>query len=332
VLSELEAELIGSLAEALYLERAQVIRDRSFVELGLDSIVGVEWVRALNKRYGLSLPTVKLFDHPTIAQLTEYLAALLEGSQSRVSAVAPQEANSQHHTDVAIDSRPIDSRNPAPDFDAEPPSAVVVPSTDKPRGIVLCQLSAQPAAVASSTVAAVPPPTSAQPASCIAAEPAPAAIESRSPVLSELEAELIGSLAEALYLDRAQVIRDRSFVELGLDSIVGVEWMRALNKRYGLSLPTAKLFDYPTVAQLTEYLATLLAGSQPRVSAAPPQEANSQHCEDVPVDSRAAAPDFDAEQYATPTVTAAVQMLERFRQGEVSVEELELMIDEGVLL
>ena len=39
-------ELAASLAEALFLEREEVALDKPFTDLGLDSIVAVEWVRA----------------------------------------------------------------------------------------------------------------------------------------------------------------------------------------------------------------------------------------------------------------------------------------------
>ena len=49
--------------------------------------------------------------------------------------------------------------------------------------------------------------------------------------------ELRTSLAQALYLDEAAIDDDRSFVDLGLDSIVGVEWVKTINKAYGLEIP-----------------------------------------------------------------------------------------------
>jgi hypothetical protein len=43
-LEQLQRQLKESLAEALYMEAAEIDGDKPFVELGLDSIVGVEWV------------------------------------------------------------------------------------------------------------------------------------------------------------------------------------------------------------------------------------------------------------------------------------------------
>ncbi len=93
--------------------------------------------------------------------------------------------------------------------------------------------------------------------------PAPARASDRAPdhaaqVRERLAGELTSSLADALYIRRQDVGADIAFSELGLDSILGVEWIRALNARYGLSLPTTKLYDHPTIHALSAYLATEL--------------------------------------------------------------------------
>ncbi|MBP2633741.1 MAG: bacillaene synthesis, partial [Firmicutes bacterium] len=48
----LQEELTESLAEVLYMERNEVDIDKKFIDLGLDSIIGVEWVKVINKQYG----------------------------------------------------------------------------------------------------------------------------------------------------------------------------------------------------------------------------------------------------------------------------------------
>src|SRR5581483_4173173 len=68
------------------------------------------------------------------------------------------------------------------------------------------------------------------------------------------------SLAEALYLNAAEIIVDKPFIELGLDSIVGVEWIGAINKKYGLQLTATKIYDYPNLTDLASYLEKELRG------------------------------------------------------------------------
>ena len=49
----LEEELTKSLAEVLYLQPSDVGVDDKFIDMGLDSILGVEWVSSIEKQYGV---------------------------------------------------------------------------------------------------------------------------------------------------------------------------------------------------------------------------------------------------------------------------------------
>ena len=48
--------------------------DRPFVEIGVDSILGVELVGRINRRLATRLPATVLFDHPTIESLADHIA------------------------------------------------------------------------------------------------------------------------------------------------------------------------------------------------------------------------------------------------------------------
>ena len=70
---------------------------------------------------------------------------------------------------------------------------------------------------------------------------------------------LVASLADALFVDAAEIDVDRSFTDLGLDSIVGVEWTRALSSQWGVSLESTRVYQYPTVREFAGYLSQLIA-------------------------------------------------------------------------
>ena len=70
----------------------------------------------------------------------------------------------------------------------------------------------------------------------------------------QLNEYLRTSLAEALYLDTTEIDMNKSFVDLGLDSIVGVEWMKVINKRLGLDVSATKVYDYSTISALGSFL------------------------------------------------------------------------------
>ena len=94
---QLQRQLAASLAEALYLNAADIEIEKSFIDLGLDSIVGVEWLGAVNKRYGIAIPASVVYDYPTVKQLAAFLHSEVSDKENNVQAIA----------DVAMTNHPI---------------------------------------------------------------------------------------------------------------------------------------------------------------------------------------------------------------------------------
>lgn len=76
--------LINTLASALYLEPNEIDADKSFIDIGLDSIVGVEWIKTINKKLEIELSSTKIYDYATINALAKYIYNQLEEQQSSV--------------------------------------------------------------------------------------------------------------------------------------------------------------------------------------------------------------------------------------------------------
>ncbi|HET8842829.1 MAG TPA: beta-ketoacyl synthase N-terminal-like domain-containing protein, partial [Ktedonobacteraceae bacterium] len=74
----LREELRASLAQALYADLSDIDPRKKFIDLGMDSIIGVEWINALNKRYGLNLLATAIYDHPTIDAFAPFLHSELK--------------------------------------------------------------------------------------------------------------------------------------------------------------------------------------------------------------------------------------------------------------
>lgn len=73
-------------------------------------------------------------------------------------------------------------------------------------------------------------------------------------VKESLQEELAVSLAEALDIDRGDIDEDTNFVDLGLDSIIGVEWMLSINKQYDTSMTVSAIYDSQNLREFTKLL------------------------------------------------------------------------------
>ncbi|GAB3327980.1 hypothetical protein GCM10027565_16000 [Bordetella tumulicola] len=177
-LVQLQQALRASLAEALFMQPSDIGLQKPFAELGLDSIIGVEWVKVLNKQYGTDIAAARIYDYPNVAEMAVHL-------QGELGSMTPTVAAAQ-----------------------------VIP-------------------------------------------------------LAQLQQELRVSLAEALFMKMGDIRVSRPFTELGLDSIIGVEWVKALNKRYGTDVAAARIYDYPNIEELAVHLRDQIASVAP-VACAPP--------------------------------------------------------------
>ncbi|KAF6580343.1 SDR family NAD(P)-dependent oxidoreductase [Paenibacillus sp. EKM212P] len=207
----LQEELTTSLAQALYIDRSDIDSDRNFVDLGLDSIIGVEWVRSINKHYNTSITATKVYDYPTIRDFSKFVEKELLSKS-----IAPFSAQS------------ISDHSPA---EYSPSSVALEPEKSAEASI---QVNLMPISFEKQAQASM--------AECSASA-------------ELLQEELTVSLAEALYMERSEIEADKNFIDTGLDSIIGVEWVRNINKRYGTSIAATKVYDYPTIRQFATFLA-----------------------------------------------------------------------------
>lgn len=99
--------LSQSLANELYIDRAQIDADAAFIDLGMDSISAVTWVRKINKQFGLSLAATKVYTHPTLTRFADFVVAQLAHQQSIPSLEEASDVASPH---AVVDEREANPR------------------------------------------------------------------------------------------------------------------------------------------------------------------------------------------------------------------------------
>lgn len=172
--TEVTNDLVKSLADVLFLEKEDIHNSNKFIDLGLDSVVGVEWVKKVNEMYGLNLSTTVIYDHPTIKEFAQFISGqLVQGQKSKNDNSEPVKQAHRGHS-------------------------------------------------------------------------------------NKVKEELRNSLSEILYLEKEEIYDDLKFVNLGLDSVIGVEWVKEINKKYKTNLSATLIYDYPTLKEFSEYMENIL--------------------------------------------------------------------------
>ncbi|MBX3711495.1 MAG: SDR family NAD(P)-dependent oxidoreductase [Lysobacter sp.] len=291
-LAQLRDELRESLAEALFLRAADIDPQRSFTELGLDSIIGVEWIKAVNKRYGTALSATRVYDHPSVDALAAHLhpqlaptptvpaaqsapvaiatpavAAAASPTAAAAPSLAELERSLRESLGDALFMAPADI-DPQRSFTELGLDSIIgvewVKAINRQHGTTLSAtrvydhptvhaLALHLQSQLSAAVAPTRPVAASAPVASVAAPMAAAADVAAIP-LAQLREEMRASLADALFMRAEDIDPQRSFTELGLDSIIGVEWVKALNKRYGSTLSATRVYDHPTVSALAAHL------------------------------------------------------------------------------
>ncbi|MBZ0279020.1 MAG: acyl carrier protein, partial [Anaerolineae bacterium] len=81
--------------------------------------------------------------------------------------------------------------------------------------------------------------------------------------------------ASILGMSPANLDIHRGLMEMGMDSLMSVDLKTHLEKAVGLSLPSTLTFNYPTIAELSEYLNGRLTPAEPVAPSAAPAAAPS---------------------------------------------------------
>jgi phthiocerol/phenolphthiocerol synthesis type-I polyketide synthase A len=104
LLRELEIGLRRVLARQLRQPESALESDRPFAELGLNSVMAMSIRREVEQLAGIELSATMLWNHPTIASLTEYLVKRLSPQEDSVGDAGGLPASTSSVLDALFDS------------------------------------------------------------------------------------------------------------------------------------------------------------------------------------------------------------------------------------
>ena len=186
--------LKSMLAAELQMDAQQIDEDTPFIDLGLDSITGVTWVRRINERWGTRIEATRVYSHPDLRQFLAHVRGL-----------------------------------------------VGTPGT--------------PSTPVAGAIAATPAPTRTTPTHVPTASTAEVATGTDD---AALRAELRRMLAQELHLAEDEIDDQRQFIDLGLDSITGVTWVRRINERWGVRIEATRVYSHPSLDAFARFVAASL--------------------------------------------------------------------------
>ena len=269
-LSTLIEELSISLADELYIEPEEIDVEMNFTDMGLDSIIGVEWIRSLNKKYGTSISTAKIYQYSNLIEFAKYGLSELNKSASN----ADSETNiKEQKTSETVETQSVDSEQASADDNVQNGADTSVSDEE----------------------------------------------------YEKLVEELVKSLADELFLSVEEIDVEASFLELGLDSIIGVEWIRSINKKYGTSISTTKIYQYPDIKSFAAYLYKVIYGdngTKSTVSEAQKNETELKDVDNTNVDAKDQKHDEGDEDKALDDLLWAVY------QGDTNPDDAAKLLDD----
>lgn len=72
--------------------------------------------------------------------------------------------------------------------------------------------------------------------------------------MNHTEEFLLASLASLMHVDVAQLSATAPLDEQGVDSFVGLRFIKNIEKKTGVAISLKLFFDYPTIADIAAYI------------------------------------------------------------------------------
>lgn len=274
-----EKTLKELLCDLLYVTTEELEPEQTFVALGLDSILGVEFTKKIRKQWNIDFATAQLYNHPTLKELATYLQTLNNTNSVFIAS----------DNKISLSGIEIDKINTVQDYhtnqhpniqkelvtlltdllyleegEVDDTQTFVALGLDSILGVELVKKINNKWKLSIPTSQIYSYPTVLELSNYISlslglagtSETKKTFVESSEQEVINVfnEGELKNVLAALLYLEKEEISSTDTFASLGLDSILGVEFVKKINKEFGIQCATSLLYNYPTLSELYVYL------------------------------------------------------------------------------
>ncbi|CAG9466967.1 unnamed protein product [Pedinophyceae sp. YPF-701] len=249
-----------------------------FMQAGADSLAIAEMLSSLENQFGVSIPQSAPFDHPTPAQLAEFIASLGPRGAGQRSAPASEASesdlgSSEDEGETLVSMREenavedvvqqiIDAAHVVSGVELGPEDPFMQTGLDSLSVVELKSDLEGRLGVELPTTALLDHPNARRLAEAIVDMQAPAprresrrarrVVREKRDVRSRIASAVESSIEAVLGGD--DVDMTAPLMQSGLDSLGAVELANSLETQLGVSLPATTFFDYPTPTALVEYL------------------------------------------------------------------------------
>lgn len=208
VLPELE-RIINRLIQP---DRNDLYSGKSFSELGMDSVIGVELTREINSFFGLNIETIEIYNYPNIKALAGYIQQL----KPECKKVNLSEKKESSIGNVGMKIRLKKQQNKQLDKQQDKQFSQQQITKEAKQTIEKKKQSIY--------------------------------LPNSNKLQSNVKDQLKKIVAKVIGIDSKNIKDDAVFKELGVDSIIGVEMIRDINKEWKINFETTDLYDNPTVS------------------------------------------------------------------------------------
>ncbi|MGG4439280.1 SDR family NAD(P)-dependent oxidoreductase [Brevibacillus fortis] len=135
-----------------------------------------------------------------------------------------------------------------------------------------------------------------------------------SPTEENIQRDMAQFLSRELHLSEGQIKINKYFLDYGMDSIMVTKLIRHLEQRWNIKIRGREVLENPTMKSLAHLLALKIKElSQKEIASTTDVETTSQAS-------------------GERTENLAVDMLQKFKEGQLSLEEIEQLIDKGGII